>query len=404
MIFIDIDRFKNINDSLGHPLGDELLRQIAQRLRQAVRNEDTAARFGGDEFVILLGDLGPDRLDASARAEEVAEKLRRICAEPLAVDDQPLQVTISAGIVLYPDDGSDVEELLKRADIALYKAKEAGRNQTCFFSPELQEIAESRLTIQRELRVALGEDQLRLYVQPRVDRDGHWVGGEVLVRWQHPQRGLLLPGNFIPVAETSGLIDDIDQWVIAHTIQGLAAQQRASGDPLPQLSLNITADLLLNPRFSSELQHRCMEHAIAPELLELEITERVLLEDYNQATAVIEELRRLGVQFSIDDFGTGYSSLRYLQRLPLHTLKIDKSFVDRLPAHAGDARIVTTIIDMAGHLALDVIAEGVETREQADFLVAQGCTSFQGFLFARPMPWDEFFARLPERRTGRALS
>lgn len=404
VMFIDVDRFKTINDSLGHQLGDELLRQIGGILSGEIRTEDVAARFGGDEFVIVLGDLGADRVAASTHAELVAEKLRQICAEPLLLDEQPLQVTISIGVVLFPDDGSGVEELLKRADIAMYKAKEAGRNRICFFSPELQEIAESRLTIQRELRTALEDDQFQLYIQPRVDGHRHWIGGEVLVRWQHPRRGLLLPGSFIPVAETSGLIDDIDHWVISHAITGLARAQEKLPRPFAGLSMNITADLLLQPGFRDEIQYWCMQNAISPEQLELEITERVLLEDHTLAADVIEDLRRSGIHFSIDDFGTGYSSLRYLQRLPLNTLKIDKSFVERLPGHTGDARIVTTIIDMAKHLALDLIAEGVETEEQADFLKAQGCEQFQGYLYARPMPWDEFFQALPEHQPPNGLS
>ncbi len=387
-----------INDSLGHHLGDELLTQVGAILRHEIRAEDIAARFGGDEFVIVLGDLGRDRNDASTHAELIAEKLQLACGEPLMLDGQPLQITISIGITLFPDDGSSVEELIKRADIAMYKAKEAGRNRVCFFSPELQEIAETRLTIQRELRSALEQDQFRLHVQPKVDQNGHWIGGEVLMRWQHPQRGLLLPSSFIPAAEGSGLIDDIDQWVISHTIERLAKAQEKLSQPFFNLSVNITADLLLNPHLHDDFRHWCMEHAISPEQIELEITERVLLDDHAQAADIIEDMPRLGVRFSIDDFGTGYSSLRYLQRLPLNTLKIDKSFIDRLPAHAGDARIVTTIIDMSRHLAMDVVAEGVETEQQAAFLKEQGCKQFQGYLYARPMPWDEFFSTLQEHR------
>jgi len=404
VMFIDIDRFKTINDSLGHQLGDQLLCHVAGILRREVRAEDLASRFGGDEFVVVLGDLGTERMSASTHAELIAQKLRKACMQPVVLDEQSLQVTISIGIVLFPDDGGGVEELLKRADIAMYKAKDAGRNRICFFSRELQEIAESHLTIQRELRTALEEDQLTLYVQPRVNQAGFWIGGEVLVRWQHPERGLLLPGSFIPIAEASGLIDDIDQWVISHTISGLAEVQKTLPKQVSRISMNITAGLLLDPQFPDELGYWCMENAVSPDQLELEITERVLLDEQAHATEIIESLRGMGIHFSIDDFGTGYSSLRYLQRLPLDTLKIDKSFVERLPTHASDARIVTTIIDMAEHLSLGIIAEGVETEAQAEFLREQGCEQFQGYLYARPMPWEDFFRTLPENQPPDALS
>ncbi len=393
LMFIDIDRFKHINDSLGHQVGDLLLTRVAEILRSQLRGEDLAARFGGDEFIVVLEDLGADRIAATQRAEAVAEKLRQACAEPITLDDQVQQITLSIGIVLFPENGSDVEELLKRADIAMYKAKEGGRNRICFFSPELQEIAEARLNIQRGLRRALREDHLTLYVQPRVDGAGRWVGGEVLVRWNHPERGLILPGGFIPVAEATGLIEELDSWVISHAVAGLGRFQGR----LPEgftLSVNVTADLLLNPRFPEEVRTWCLHNAVPPECLGLEITERVLLTDHGRAAQVIEALRGAGFHFAIDDFGTGCSSLRYLQRLPIQALKIDRSFVERLPGHAGDASLVSTILEMARRLGLEVVAEGVEHEAQRDFLQAAGCGEFQGFLFAQPMPWEAFFARL----------
>ncbi len=392
LMFIDIDRFKHINDSLGHQAGDLLLTRVAEILRSQLRGEDLAARFGGDEFIVVLEDLGADRIAATQRAEAVAEKLRQACAEPIPLGDQVQQITLSIGIVLFPENGSDVEELLKRADIAMYKAKEGGRNRICFFSPELQEIAEARLNIQRGLRRALREDHLVLYVQPRVDGDGRWVGGEVLVRWDHPERGLILPGGFIPVAEATGLIEELDSWVISHAVTGLGRLQGR----LPEgftLNVNITADLL-NPRFPEEVRTWCLHNAVPPECLSLEITERVLLTDHGRAAQVIEALRGAGFRFAIDDFGTGCSSLRYLQRLPIQALKIDRSFVERLPGHAGDASLVSTILEMARRLGLEVVAEGVEHEAQRDFLHAVGCGEFQGFLFAPPLPWDEFFTRL----------
>ncbi len=394
LMFIDIDRFKNINDSLGHHLGDRLLIKVSEALRELIRSEDLAARFGGDEFVVILGDLGDDPISASAHAEAVAEKLRQACAVPFSVEGQTLQVTISIGIVLYPDDEAGSETLFKRADIAMYKAKDGGRNRICFFSPELQRIAETRLQVQHQLRHALKEDQFTLHIQPRSDDRGRWTGGEALIRWRHPQRGLLPPTSFIPIAEATGLIDDIDAWVLQHAITALGRIQHKLPPGFDRLSLNITADLLLDLTFPERLRHWCMEAALPPERLELEITERILVEDSERAERILDTLTHDGFHFSIDDFGTGYSSLRYLQRLPIHALKIDRSFIERLPDHQGDGRLVTTIIDLAQHLGLDVIAEGVEHTAQLEFLQRHGCRRFQGFLFAEPLPWDDFFQRL----------
>ncbi len=396
LLFIDLDRFKDVNDSFGHLLGDQLLTGIAERLRQLIRTEDLAARFGGDEFVLLLEDVGHDRVAASEHAESVAMKLRDACARPFDLGGHAVQVGLSMGIVIFPDDHADAEELIKRADIAMYRAKETGRNQVCFFSHELQQIAENRIQVQRDLCRALQAEEMVLYVQPRVDVDGQWIGGEVLVRWQHPERGLLMPSAFIPIAEESGLIVQLDSWIISHAIDALAEQVAALPEGFGSLSLNLTEPLMMREGFVAELKGWLLQSALEPGWLEFEITERLLLSDHSKAAVIIDALRELGIRFSVDDFGTGCSSLRYLQRLPLDTLKIDKSFIDRLPGHSGDATIVATIIDMARHLALDVVAEGVESRAQQDFLEARGCRHFQGYQFARPMPWAEFFARVAD--------
>lgn len=394
VLFFDIDRFKDINDSLGHPAGDQLLKHIGSLISATIRREDLAARFGGDEFVIVLEDIGDDAITASSHAEHVAEKLRHLCNTPILLEGSEQYITTSTGIVIFPNGEGDADTLLKQADMAMFKAKRSGPNQICFFASELQQAAENRLRLQRELHRALEQDQFQLYVQPKVDGEGRWIGGEILVRWEHPDRGLIQPATFIPAAEANGLIDDIDRWVISNGIGGLGACQGMLPEYFEGLSFNITADLLLDTGFPETLQSWLMEAALEPSLVELEITERVLLGDHQQATEVIERLRHLGIHFSIDDFGTGYSSLRYLQQLPIDTLKIDRSFVERLPDHAGDSRIVTTIIDMARHLALHVTAEGVENAEQLEFLRTHGCHQFQGYLFARPMPWGEFFERL----------
>ena len=395
VLFFDIDRFKDINDSLGHPAGDQLLRHIGQLIRAAIRTEDLAARFGGDEFVIVLEDIGDSLVTASSHAEHVAEKIRHLCNAPILIDGTEQYITTSTGIVIFPNDDqdepNDADALLKQADMAMFNAKQSGPNHICFFASELQRAAENRLKLHRELRDALRDEQFVLHIQPRVDGQGHWTGGEVLVRWQHPEHGLVLPATFIPTAETNGLIEHIDRWVISHAIAALGQRQHELPEFFDSLSFNITAGLLLDPTFPEELQQWLLEAALDPSMVELEITERVLLGDHQQAAEVIGQLRRLGVHFSIDDFGTGYSSLRYLQQLPIDTLKIDRSFVERLPHHAGDSRIVTTIIDMARHLALHVTAEGVEKEEQLRFLQERGCHQFQGYHFARPMPWDEFF-------------
>ncbi len=394
VLFLDIDQFKDINDSLGHPAGDQLLIKIARLLRKGIRGEDLASRFGGDEFVVVLEGLGSDMISASSRAEYIAQKLSQLCNAPILLDGHEQHVTLSIGISIFPDDASTPDVLLKQADMAMFKAKQSGRDRICFFASELQQAAENRLKLQRELRQAVEQQQFELFIQPGVDAEGRWVSGEVLARWRHPEKGLVLPGSFIPAAEAAGLIGRIDRWVLSQAVNRLAGMQNRLPEYFEGLSLNVTADLLLTATFPEQLRMWMSDATLDPSLIELEITERVLLDDHQRAAQVIETLRNLGVHFSIDDFGTGCSSLRYLQRLPIDTLKIDRSFVERLPHHAGDSRIVTTIIDMARHLALDVIAEGVENEEQLAFLRDSGCHRFQGYHFARPMPWDEFFERL----------
>ena len=398
LIFIDIDQFKDINDSLGHSAGDQALCHVAHQIRETIRIGDLAARFGGDEFVVIVEDLGSTLAEASVHAEQIASKIRNQLQHPLSLDGTEHYISISQGITLFPQSGHeaatlDAEALLKQADMAMFKAKQAGPNQIRFFAAEMQHAAETRLKLQRELHHALQEEQFRLYVQPQADAQGRWISGEVLIRWQHPERGLVMPGTFIPAAEKIGLIEDIDHWVIQQTIARLGQEQKHLPDCFENLSFNITAALLLQEDFPDQLQQWLMEAGVDPQRIELEITERVLLDDQQKAADVMQQLRQLGVRFSIDDFGTGYSSLRYLQQLPIDTLKIDKSFIDRLPQHPGDSSIVTTIIDMAQHLGLGIIAEGVETEQQLQFLQQKGCQQFQGYYFAKPMPWESFFSR-----------
>ena len=395
LIFIDLDDFKHINDSLGHAHGDKVLSRLAGRLRAILREEDMICRFGGDEFLVLLEQLDGDMIQASGYAETIARKLRDASARPIEIDDHRLRLSLSIGITLFPDRETPLEQLIQRADIAMYRAKETGRGRVCFFSSDLQQAAEDRLRVQQELRDALDHNELTLQVQPMVDAGGNWLGGEVLLRWRHPREGLLSPDAFIPIAEQSGLITALDDWVIAQVIQRLAAEHPPG---LPErfqgLAINLSCPTLTQPGFLDRLRRRLDDNHLGGGCLELEITERLLVDDYAHTAEVMHAARELGLRFSIDDFGTGCSTLRYLQRLPLDRIKIDRSFITHLPTRRNDAVLVETIIDLARHLGLETVAEGVENTAQQAFLVEHGCTSFQGWLFAQPMPWEEFFTRL----------
>ncbi len=393
VLFIDIDNFKDVNDSLGHQQGDRLLITIAERLKSVIRIQDVASRFGGDEFVVLLEDLGLNHIQSSQRAEFIAEKLREACASEIKLSEHELHIELSIGIVIFSNEDLP-DEILQHADTAMYKAKNTGRNRICFFSRELQEIAENRLHIQRDLRKGINNNELELFVQPKVDVQKNWVSGEVLVRWRHPERGLLPPSAFIPVAEQSNLITELDYWVISTTIKKLATFYTRLPETFTGISVNLSEPLMMQKGFIQDIKTLCMEAAIEPAMIEFEITERLLLSDHISASKIIDDLRQMGSRFSIDDFGTGCSSLRYLQRLPLDKLKIDKSFVDRLPNHTGDVALVETIINMANNLSMKHVAEGVETQQQYNFLVARGCNEFQGYLFSKPIPRNDFFGQI----------
>ena len=401
LIFIDLDDFKQINDSMGHQHGDKVLTLLAERLKSVLREEDMIFRFGGDEFLVLLEQLDDEVVQASEFAEGIAEKLRAACTRPVELEGQPLHLSLSIGITLFPDADTSLDNLVRRADIAMYRAKETGRGRICFFSAGLQRIAEDRMRVQHELREALERDELKLFIQPLVGASGAWLGGEVLLRWRHPDRGLVPPDAFVPIAEKSGLINTLDQWVIANSIQRFAGEAEK---PLPEaftgLSINLSCPMLMKANFTAQLRDWLRDSRLDGSRLEFEITERLLVEDYAQTAKVMKKAREFGVRFSIDDFGTGCSTLRYLQRLPLDRIKIDRSFIKHLPARHNDAILVETIIDMAGHLGLETVAEGVEDETQQRFLAARGCNYFQGYLFAAPMPWEEFFRRLRAERNG----
>jgi diguanylate cyclase (GGDEF)-like protein len=389
VVFLDLDRFKLVNDTLGHHVGDQLLQEVARRLREALRDDDTVARVGGDEFQVVLGNVA-----GASDAARVAEKLMLVLSEPFVLEGQELHVTASLGVSLFPRDGASGELLLKYADTALYEAKGEGRNAYRFFSAEMNVQAHGRLQLENDLRRAVERDELVLHYQPQLDlATGEVSAVEALVRWRHPRRGLVPPNAFIPMAEETGLVLGIGEWVLAEACRQVGAWQRA-GVGLPRVAVNISARQLQRPGLDGAVRRALAASGLAPQALELEITESSVMLDPQHARAVLQSLRDLGVQLSIDDFGTGYSSLAYLKRLPLDRLKIDRSFIHGFPADGDDAAIVETIIVMTHKLGLRVIAEGVETLEQRLQLERQGCDEMQGFLLAHPVPADELPALL----------
>lgn len=388
LLFIDLDDFKDVNDAYGHAAGDALLRACAERLRAAVRAEDTVGRLGGDEFVVLLEDLHAQPDQAAWRAQHVAEKIRQVVQQPVVVDAHDLTVTPSIGITLFAGQDESAADILGRADLAMYHSKAAGRNAVQFFDPSMQATVVQRATLQRELRHGLRDGELCLYGQPIVDVRAQVCAQEVLLRWHHPTRGLVPPGEFIPVAEQSGLIIPLGQWVLQRACGLLAAwahdPQRAGWT----LAVNLSARQLRQPDFVDTVRRALHEAGADARRLKLELTESQLLHDVEDTIAKMEALAALGIQFALDDFGTGYSSLAYLKRLPLTQLKIDRSFVRDLLTDPNDAAIARTILQLAQSLEMDVVAEGVETAEQFEVLRAMGCRLFQGYHFGRPVPLE----------------
>ena len=388
LCFIDLDNFKDINDAFGHAAGDGLLREMAQRLRESVRAKDTVGRLGGDEFVVLLEDLREDEEQAAWRAQHVAEKLRQVLERPAVIDGHDLQATPSIGITLFRGQTDTVEDILGRADLAMYHSKAAGRNAVRFFDPAMQARVVQRATLQRELRHGLRDGELLLFGQPIVDVRAQVCGHEALLRWRHPVRGMVPPAEFIPVAEQTGLILPIGQWVLREACRVLA---RWAADPARAgwtLAVNLSARQLRQPDFVDSVRQALHAAGADPRRLKLELTESLLLHDVEDTIAKMEALAGLGIQFALDDFGTGYSSLSYLKRLPLTQLKIDRSFVRDLLTDPNDAAIARTILQLAQSLEMEVVAEGVETAGQYEVLRAMGCRLFQGYHFGRPAPLE----------------
>ncbi|MFK8399290.1 EAL domain-containing protein [Pseudomonas sp. BGr12] len=405
LLFLDLDHFKHINDSLGHSVGDSILQMVTARLEASVRQEDTVARLGGDEFVVLITGIEGSRLETAQQVRQLAEKLRDLLAEPMLLDGHRLQITPSIGIALIPDDGATPDDLLKRADIAMYRAKDAGRNTVQLFHESMQQAASERLRLENGLRMALARREFNLHYQPQVDaRDSRIVGAEALLRWRHPTRGPQSPASFIRVLEDSGLIVEVGQWVLeeaCRTGARLLTEGRIDIDSF-SLSVNISPRQFRQSDFVERLLALLHKTRLPPSLLKLEITEGIVIQQLDDTIARMERLREAGVQFAMDDFGTGYSSLTYLKRLPVDSLKIDQSFVRDAPNDSNDAEIVRAIIAMGHSLGLELVAEGVETPEQLALLAEQGCHLYQGYLFGRPVPLEDFIALLPRNDTQQA--
>ena len=392
LLMLDLDNFKALNDTRGHDVGDQLLKEVARRLVGCVRQEDTVARLGGDEYVVILENLGRDEATAAHLAEMIAEKVRIALSQPYVLNDgdDHYEATASIGITLFQDGEVSSETLLKQADVALYQAKDAGRNLIRFFNLAMQAEIDARAELEGALRQALTRNELRLHYQPQVDETGRVIGAEALLRWPRADGGLVPPARFIPLAEESGLILAIGEWVF-HTA---CAQIKAwAGDPRTRhltLAVNVSGRQFHQPDFVARIAACIAQHGIDPFRLKLELTESVVLDNVEEVVQRMRELKTLGVRFSLDDFGTGYSSLSYLKRLPLDQIKIDQSFVRDIGTDPNDAAIVRAILAMSHSLGLDVIAEGVETREQRDFLRENGCASFQGYLYGKPMPIEDW--------------
>lgn len=390
LLFLDFDHFKILNDTEGHEAGDLLLVEVARRLYGCVRQVDTVARLGGDEFVVLLENLGDGEAAAAGRAEVVGEKIRETVARPFSVKGRDYHGSMSIGICLFDDSHQSVDELLKRADVAMYQAKSGGRNRICFFDPAMQQSLVARAEMEAALRRVVEEGQLVLHYQPQIDDRGRIVGAEALLRWEHPQRGLVAPAEFIPLAEETGLIVPIGNWVLETACAQLKAWQGDEATRDLVLAVNVSARQFHQPGLVDGVRRILERTGAAPDRLKLELTESVIIDDMEDTIEKMQALKSLGIGFSMDDFGTGYSSLSYLRQLPLDQLKIDSSFIHDVDSNVGDAEIVRSIIAMAQALGLEVIAEGVEKEAQHSFLNSNECRAYQGFLFSHPVPAGDF--------------
>jgi diguanylate cyclase (GGDEF)-like protein len=393
LMFFNIDRFKTLNDARGHATGDTLLCAIGARLTPLLREGDTLARVGADEFALLLYRPGEHATTFRLNIAELATRLHETIRQPLHIGSDEVSITLSLGIALFePGSGDNAGDIMRHADTALHQAKQRGRNQSVFFENTMTKTVEHHFRIERELRRAIQAGELRLFLQSQVDATGTIVGAESLVRWQHPERGLITPATFIPIAEETDLIIDVGVWVFNEAC-ALLTRQELAGRPI-RLSVNISPRHFRQPSFVNWVKDTLLASGANPRQLTLEITEGLLIDNIDDIIAKMNELTAIGIRFSVDDFGTGYSSLTYLKRLPIHEIKIDKSFVQDAPTDPNDATLVDTILAVAERMLLDVVAEGVETREQAAFLNARGKVLHQGYLYSRPEPADDWMERL----------
>jgi diguanylate cyclase (GGDEF)-like protein len=390
LLFIDLDNFKTLNDTLGHDMGDLLLQQVAGRLVHCIREGDTVARLGGDEFVVMLEGLGTEVRDAAAQAETIGRKILGALNAPYDLAGKRHQSTSSIGVTLFEDHRHTIDELMKRADLAMYNAKTAGRNTLRFFDPQMQTVVSARAALEGDLREGLALGQFVLYYQSQRDVNHRITGAEVLLRWIHPERGLVAPNEFIPLTEDTGLIIPIGQWVLESACRQLATWGKDEQTMHLSIAVNISVRQFRQTDFVAQVLAALADSGANARRLKLELTESLLMDDVEEIIGKMTALKRHGVCFSLDDFGTGYSSLSYLKRLPLDQLKIDQSFVRDVTVDPNDAAIASTIVALAHHMGLDVIAEGVETAAQADFLVSIGCCAFQGFLYGQPVPIAKF--------------
>lgn len=393
LLFIDLDHFKNLNDTKGHEAGDQLLVQQARRLSHCVREGDTVSRLGGDEFIIILGELSPDAEEAAEEASEIARRILRNLSAPVTLTFKTMtdyESTCSIGVAMFRGHEASVDELLRRADMAMYQAKADGRNQFRFYEPQMQRLLSERLALEEDLKHALQQRQLEIFLQPQVAEDNRIVGAEVLLRWHHPERGMVPPYQFIPAAERTGLIVEIGNWVLREACRVLKrwAERKETSDLV--LAVNVSARQFRQPDFIKQVEAILQTTGARGDRLKLELTESLALENIEDSIEKMHALRELGISIALDDFGTGQSSLSYLKRLPLSQLKIDQTFIRDITTDPNDAILVQTIIGMAQNLNLDIIAEGVETDAQLEFLLKHGCSAYQGFLFSPPVAVPEF--------------